>query len=117
MNCPYCGKPSENEYCSLHCQQSYYDYLVRFKQFKPFYLLGITVSIIIFIVPALFLGIHMHFIGIGMLILGATFATLPFAPSSIISKFGTKKTEKVLRIAGYTVAIIGLILMFVALYI
>ena len=104
--CLYCGRPSVREYCSLSCEQYYYDYLERVDALGVYFLLGLVSSVLLFLTPV-FLGHPLPFLGMGLMLLGVTLSFLPFAPSFVVGMTGAGRSQRFVRIAGYTAAAAG----------
>jgi predicted nucleic acid-binding Zn ribbon protein len=61
--CKFCGKSTNEEYCSELCEQLFYGYLHRVETFGILYVICLIVSLVLFIIPV-FLGHFVQFYGL-----------------------------------------------------
>ena len=71
-----------------------------------YFLLGLVSSVLLFLMPV-FLGHPLPFLGMGLMLLGVTLSFLPFAPSFVVGMTGAGRSQRFVRIAGYTAAAAG----------
>lgn len=107
--CKFCGNSTDGEYCSELCEQLFYGYLHRVETFGILYVICLLVSLALFIIPV-FLGHFVQFFGLGLLALGTTLSLMPFAPSFVIDRIGVRKSEKYLRISGWVMFAVGIVM-------
>lgn len=122
--CIYCNKQIEQpysitaginkellHYCSNECvnrTQASFRFLNRS---RPFFTVGIIISIILILVSAIFLTISKMWIGsillgTGFALLGLTVLIMPLATPKTFSMFGIKKTLIITRFVGLCIIII-----------
>ena len=126
-SCVYCGQTVKEEHpvsfgadakkavaCSAACAGKTSEFTALFKRRKPYFAVGISLSLVLLIATTIILGVHRTALGalsmgLSLVLMGATVFFFPFATPQTYEMFCLKTALRITKGIGIAVAVLGVV--------
>lgn len=115
MKCMYCGRRTRRRFCRDECERSYNEYLKVAEKWNFVFVIGITVSAILLLLP-FFFGHALLFCGISVYLIGMLFAFFPYTVAVTALSFNIARTLRLMKVSGLLLVLFGIASTWLSLY-